>query len=144
MPRRWARRWLGVAAVAGAGACSLIVDTSGVDEGCPSGEKFCAGRCVPVNDPTYGCQPAGCEPCRTDNGVPRCGADQRCEFDACLYGFGCLDCSAKILIDEDNCGACGHPCADKETCASGSCEGAGGAGGEGGEGGALAALHSAP
>src|SRR5262245_5198779 len=114
-------RFLGVAAFASAAACSLLVDSSELDEGCPSGRKYCGGSCVPVNDPAYGCETTGCEPCGRDNGVPRCDGTE-CVWDTCLYGFGCEECTAKILIDPNNCGFCGHPCTPVEqTCSAGEC-----------------------
>jgi hypothetical protein len=123
-------RLLGVLAFGCAGACSLLVDTSGIDGGCPSGQKYCAGNCVPVSDPAYGCKTSTCDPCRTDNGIPRCDGSE-CVWDTCLYGFGCEKCTAKVLIDENNCGYCGHECRSGE-CAAGDCVPVGGAGGEAG------------
>jgi hypothetical protein len=134
MSWRGLRRWVGVGALTSAAACSLLVDTSGLDEGCPSGRKFCAGSCVPVNDAAYGCEETGCEPCRRDNGVPRCDGTE-CVWDTCLYGYGCEQCTARILIDPENCGFCRHACdPDEQTCSAGECvpPGSGGAGGEAG------------
>ncbi|HEX6767052.1 MAG TPA: hypothetical protein VF103_16260 [Polyangiaceae bacterium] len=87
-----------------------------------------------MNDAAYGCEATGCEPCRRDNGVPRCDGTE-CVWDTCLYGFGCNECTARILIEMANCGYCGHECKEgKETCSAGECVplGSGGAGGESG------------
>jgi hypothetical protein len=137
MGRELLPRLLTVAALAGAiVACSLLVDTSEISEGCGSGMKDCNQRCVSMNEPAYGCSD-GCTPCGGENVIHRC-ADGGCVFVTCVHGFGCPNCSANLFADPLNCGTCGNVC-DGGTCADGVCipeggaleAGAGGAGGEG-------------
>ena len=108
--------------------CSLAVDTSDLDAGCPQGAKYCVGHgCVPVVDPAFGCAVDTCQPCpNVQNAVAVCDAGT-CEG-KCLEGFGCADCQANLLADEDNCGGCctpGEPCAYScqpgEYCRAGVC-----------------------
>ena len=104
--------------VASAG-CSLLVDTSELDEGCPPDAKLCDG-CVSKNDPAYGCGDEGCEPCPTSHAVPIC-KDGECAADFCEYGYGCDNCTANLLTEEGNCGECEHRCSAGERCVAGMC-----------------------
>jgi hypothetical protein len=130
-----ARRWLGLFGVLAALSCSFIVETEEISSGCGIGKKFCFGDCVDADDPAYGCLENVCDPCLRDNGVPRCGEDG-CEYETCLYGWGCFDCSVHILSNRDHCGHCYNPCTDPDsTCSEGRCvpppdTGAGGEAGE--------------
>jgi len=92
-------------ALAGVLGCSLLVDTSDLDSGCPEGTKRCPGTgCVEVTDPAYGCALDTCAPCENlTNAVAVC-LDFRCEG-LCLEGFDC-GCLVNILTDEKNCGGC--------------------------------------
>jgi hypothetical protein len=126
-------RWFVLVAVLAALACSFIVDTDEIVEGCGSGKKLCAGVCVDIGDPAYGCLPNVCEPCRRDHGIPRCGAND-CEYETCLYGWGCSDCRRQILSDPEHCGGCNKSC-DGGTCRCGLCVDSidAGAGGQAGD-----------
>jgi hypothetical protein len=144
------RRVLGFSTFFGAIACSLLVDTDAIEDGCPAGMKVCpgTGECVVTNDPKFGCADPRCEPCIKDRTgkafgaryVPTCNAGA-CDIGACLYGYGCEDCDQPILTSEDHCGGCNQAC-DAGTCSMGVCvteaagfdagvtdSGAGGAGG---------------
>ncbi len=114
-----------VATTLGAGACTAVVDTSHLDEGCDTEhEKFCDGRCVPVRHPAFDCDPRGCEPCELENARPRCDGD-RCVVEACLEGFGCPSeegCLVNLLADSRNCGACENRCEGGSQCSAGACE----------------------
>jgi hypothetical protein len=101
-------------------ACTLAVDTSDLDRGCPTGEKLCEGNCVRIDSPAYGCSPDVCEPCALKNAEPECHAGV-CRVAACLQGFGCADCSRDLYVDPENCGACGNACARGSSCTGGSC-----------------------
>jgi hypothetical protein len=113
---------------AGALGCSLLVDTSDLDAGCPEGTKLCAGDgCVELDDPAYGCKRDSCIPC-TDvtNAVAECD-DFQCHG-KCLDGFGCANCLVNLLTDEGNCGdccvageECEHRCAEGQVCKAGVC-----------------------
>jgi hypothetical protein len=118
------RAWWVVNGLAGFAAlgCSLLVDTSELDEGCPRGQKLCSGRCVSEQDPAYGCNPALCTPCALEHAIPAC-SDGACVVGACLYGYGCERCSANLLTEEANCGECGKVCSTAERCLAGTCTG---------------------
>jgi hypothetical protein len=105
--------------------CSVLVDADDIDQGCGAGQKLCGqGHCVRIDDPAYGCQPSGCQPCLLDNAIPECRADE-CAVKSCLDGFGCpvdrLGCNVNLLVDRNNCGSCGAPCTGGERCAAGQC-----------------------
>lgn len=135
-------RLFGLSMLFGAVACSFIVDTDEIDSGCPSGSKYCQGRCVDVDDASYGCTAEGCDPCEDDaNGdsfgdryVPKCDRGE-CVVDRCAGDYGCAECDKHLLSDDHNCGTCRHACDTENgwTCSYGEClppdDGAGGAGG---------------
>jgi hypothetical protein len=120
-------RWFVVFGVFGVLACSLIVDTEEIDAGCPTNTKFCGGKCVGVDDATYGCTDEGCDPCLTDldgdpfgdRFVPQC-RNGACVPGDCAFGYGCDDCAARLLSDPENCGTCKYNC-DGGTCSLGTC-----------------------
>jgi len=105
-------------------SCSLVVDTSDVDQGCGPNRKLCAGQCVEQTDKAYGCTRTGCDPCRLDNAIPRC-EEGTCVVDACLFGFDCPEekkgCNINILVDKDNCGHCNRHCPSGKSCSNGEC-----------------------
>ena len=115
--------------LAGVVGCSLLVDTSDLDAGCPEGTKLCAGEgCVDLYDPAYGCRRDSCIPCtEVTNAVAEC-VDFECRG-KCLEGFGCAGCGANLLTDEENCGgccgspgeACEHRCMPGQLCNEGTC-----------------------
>jgi hypothetical protein len=114
--------------LAGVLGCSLLVDTSDLDAGCPEGTKLCPGEgCVDLTDPAYGCALDSCAPCEDlTNAVAVC-LDLRCE-PLCLEGFGCTGCLVNLLTDEENCNGCcepGEPCLFRcepgEVCKEGTC-----------------------
>jgi hypothetical protein len=112
--------------IAFAVGCSLLVDASDVDHGCPAGTKLCDVKCVAIGDPAYGCDPVRCDPCRIANAIPTC-RDQTCVVDNCLLGFGCpgsTGCEANVFIDPKNCGECHQACASAEICREGQCSAA--------------------
>ena len=102
--------------------CSLMVDTSDIDQ-CGPDRKLCGdNRCVSLMDPAYGCKRGRCSPCELPNAIPTCDTETgECKVEACLEGFDCVDCRTNVLTDELNCGACDNPCAAGELCANGVC-----------------------
>ena len=124
MARRGLAQPLLAAALASIVGCSLAVDVSDIDRGCASGQKLCgSGHCVAINDPAYGCTRDHCEPCALTNAIPDC-AGETCVVTACLFGFDCPNeagCPVNILVESDNCGACGVSCAAGESCHNGVC-----------------------
>lgn len=101
--------------------CTVLVDTSDLDAGCPEGTKLCPGEgCVALTDPAYGCKLDSCIPCtEVQNAVAEC-VDLECHG-RCLEGFGCPSCTADLLTDELNCGDCGNPCDPGLVCKAGAC-----------------------
>ena len=126
MPRRLHHEIFGVALVSL--ACSLVIDTSEIDAGCGEGMKICAGSCVRIDDPAYGCTRTECSPCEDSEGDPF--GDRRlpicegtsCVTDTCAYGFGCDDCTVPILSDPMNCGRCRNSCDPGSVCLLGVCQ----------------------
>lgn len=119
---RRALRWLFSGAFAICG-CSLLVDASDIDAGCPEGWKDCNG-CVPVRDPKYGCNDSICDICALENAEPECSDDGRCVIARCLWGFGCPTsngCMTPILGDPKNCGGCNVQCPEGWLCQLGEC-----------------------
>lgn len=112
---------VGALLVAGALGCSLLVDTSELDAGCP-GERLCDGKCVSNTDPAYGCTPGECgAPCTKTNAIPHC-VDGACEVKVCRYGFGCPPaCNEDVLTSEDHCGTCNNDCGAGRRCVDGNC-----------------------
>jgi len=105
--------------------CSLLVDTSDLDAGCPSGQKLCPDYgCVAMADAAFGCEPDVCLPCEKANAIPIC-ENGRCAIGSCVAHYGCLDCHANLLTDEENCGECGTRCDRGERCENGLCVGFG-------------------
>lgn len=122
MLRRFARALAPPLIVLSAVSCSLVVDTSELDAGCPTGERLCEGMCVSDTDPAYGCDPTACgPPCTKTNGIPHC-VDGVCELKVCRYGFGCEACDRDVLTDEFHCGACRVRCPAGHRCVHGKCE----------------------
>lgn len=116
------------AVLAGVLGCSLLVDTSDLDSGCPEGTKLCPGEgCVDIDDEAYGCTRTSCAPCENlTNAVAVC-SNLRC-VGLCLEGWDCAGCLVNIFTDEDNCGRCceddplcENKCDPDEICKEGSC-----------------------
>jgi len=128
----------GVASMFGVLACSLLVETSEIAEGCGDGMKFCEDKCVSITVPFYGCTLDGCEPCDNADHIENVCMNGTCVFVACQFGWGCTDCTTPVLTDSKNCGRCGNLCIGGRTCSNGVCvdafDAGSGAGGEGGTG----------
>ncbi|HKO51240.1 MAG TPA: hypothetical protein VJV79_26205 [Polyangiaceae bacterium] len=124
MPRRSLVRLLIAAGWLCALSCSLVVDTSDVDQGCGPSRKLCGDQCVDLNDPAYGCTRSECTPCRLTNAIPRCDGDT-CVVNACLLGFDCPEektgCLTNILVEQAHCGHCNTPCDREQSCSNGKC-----------------------
>lgn len=99
------------------------------EEGCSSGDKACAGGCVAINDPSFGCTTTGCSPCPAiSNGAAVC-AGGVCAH-TCDQGF--VDCGGQACscgggnhcLSDGTCGPCRAalaPCNVGTDCCSGSC-----------------------
>ncbi|HEX2673621.1 MAG TPA: hypothetical protein VHM25_22235 [Polyangiaceae bacterium] len=105
-------------------SCSLVVDTSDIDQGCGSNRKLCGDQCVELSDPAYGCTRDECAPCRLTNAIPRCDGET-CVVAACLFGFDCPEektgCLTNVLVDSEHCGHCDTACTDGTSCSNGKC-----------------------
>lgn len=104
-------------------ACSLVVDTAELEQGCAHGSKPCEvepgiERCVSVTDPEYGCARDSCVPCTLAHAVEVCDLSGECAVGTCQPGYQNCDLVAKngceVNLDSsyDDCGHCGTSCAD--------------------------------
>lgn len=69
---------------------------------CASPDKLCDGICVSSQDPLYGCNSSGCNPCEDDESC--CGGCQKTAF------------------NPKSCGGCDNECDEDEYCNGGDCE----------------------
>jgi hypothetical protein len=104
-------------------ACSVVVDSQGLQKGCAPGTKPCEVmpgelRCVSMADPDYGCARESCVPCTLSHAVEVCGGDGECTVATCEPEFENCDRVAKNGCEVDlessytNCGHCGASCQD--------------------------------
>lgn len=136
-PPPWTGSWLTAVAAAALAACSLAVDTSGLDsEPCPPDEeKLCGGVCVTIASPTYGCAAETCAPCALASVLSHsCTSDGACEVVSCAVGWADCNgvdedgCESFLTGDPDHCGSCERSCiaelADVSTavCVGGVCQ----------------------
>jgi hypothetical protein len=111
-------------------ACTLVVASKELTEGCSEGFKKCDAdedgdgtlepTCVGTNRPEYGCNDTtenGCRPCTLDRAASTCGPDGLCAIAACADGYGdCNDkhsdgCETNVASGSiNNCGGCGTRC----------------------------------
>jgi len=102
-------------------ACSLLVSTESLQEGCPADRKPCDGVCVSRSDPDFGCNAEGCRPCVIARATARCGEDGVCVVASCQGDFadcngdgdraGSDGCEVDTAHDADHCGSCeASPC----------------------------------
>ncbi len=100
----------------------VLVESGGACEG---GGKLCGGKCVPKDDPAFGCASEFCNPCAFTKGTAKCSAGQ-CALASCNGGFDNCDsddsngCEAELAVDPKNCGTCTRDCLDGP-CESGMC-----------------------
>jgi len=116
-------------------ACSLVVTTAALDEGCPADQKDCEGRCVSRADPDFGCNADGCRPCVIAQATARCSDGGGCVVASCQGEFADCNrdgdradsdgCEVDTAHDPDHCGACDSaPCVTEHgspDCAGGNC-----------------------
>lgn len=104
-------------------ACSLVVDSGGLQQGCAAGTKPCEvvpGEllCVSVSDPEYGCARESCVPCTLPQTVEVCGGDGECAVGTCKPEFANCDrmprngCEVDLDSSYHDCGDCGQSCDD--------------------------------
>ncbi|APR82660.1 Hypothetical protein A7982_08009 [Minicystis rosea] len=96
--------------------------------GCAADEKLCAGGCVAVDDPAYGCGGVDCDPCDLAHVVAVC-LSGACAVGACDSGFANCDgdpsngCETPLGTDAD-CAFCGNACSAANGmagCSAGKC-----------------------
>ena len=116
-------------------ACSLIVGTDSLQQGCSADRKPCAGVCVSRSDPDYGCNADGCRPCVIAQATARCSDVGVCVVASCQGDFadcngdgdrpGSDGCEVDTAHDADHCGSCdASPCSVPNgypDCAGGVC-----------------------
>ena len=104
-------------------ACSLVVDSRELRQGCAAGTKPCEVtpgelRCVSITKPEYGCARESCVPCTLPQSVEVCGGDGECAVGTCEPEFENCDrmsrngCEVDLDSSYQNCGACGASCDD--------------------------------
>jgi hypothetical protein len=82
---------------------------------CDPSKKLCAGTCVAISAPAFGCGDSTCAPCYIPNGLAACNSG-KCTVGSCDTGFRDCDgdvangCEVNANTDPANCGACGHAC----------------------------------
>jgi hypothetical protein len=90
--------------------------TGGMMPGCKPDEKTCAGMCVKIDDPSYGCGTASCGACAPQANATATCSQGVCVLGACATGFKNCDgndgngCETDVQSDPMQCGACGSPC----------------------------------
>jgi hypothetical protein len=94
---------------------------------CGEAEKACAGRCVAIDDPTYGCSDTSCAACALPDATAGCTAGE-CVIAACATGYADCDrspadgCEAS-LSSAAHCGSCDNACPYPDGChALGACD----------------------
>lgn len=116
-------------------ACSLVVSTDSLQQGCPADSKPCGGVCVSRADPDYGCDADGCRPCVIAQATARCSDAGMCVVASCQGEFadcnadgdhaGSDGCEVDTAHDPDHCGVCtAEPCQvehGQPDCAGGVC-----------------------
>ena len=131
-------------------ACTLVVGSDELTQGCPSGTKRCdldedgdgvfEASCKPNDVPDYGCgnTDTTCRPCALEHAQSGCSGDGQCIVAACEGGYSdCTDdlgCETDIRSSVEHCGKCGDTCltlpwtgvatflCGNENCGIGTCE----------------------
>jgi hypothetical protein len=82
--------------------------------GCAAGEKMCAGTCVKITDPVYGCSPNTCTACMVKRSTAVCIGGS-CAVGTCDPGYA--DCNKNAadgcetdLSSPSSCGSCNGMC----------------------------------
>jgi hypothetical protein len=91
---------------------------------CSGSEKLCAGTCVSLSDPRFGCGAKTCEPCALPNTkASRCEANGQCGVAQCAPGWDYCEATAGCTVDPqapETCGGCsargGANCSLSEVC----------------------------
>jgi hypothetical protein len=97
-------------------ACSLLVSTDALQEGCPADRKPCDAACVSRSDPDFGCNADGCRPCVIAQATARCSEEGVCVVASCQGDFADCNgdgdrpasdgCEVDTAHDADHCGSC--------------------------------------
>ncbi len=92
---------------------------------CKAGFKMCAGKCVTLDDPSYGCGTLTCTPCAIAHAVPACGGGS-CAVKTCHEGWadcngGATDGCESDLSLPSSCAACSTVCETGKYCLSSGC-----------------------
>lgn len=106
----------GTKASSGAGESGAAGDSAVTQ--CEEGEKLCAGACVAIDDPAYGCDATLCSPSRCpDTGA----ATLACESGECVIascGAGSKSCGGTCVSIDDPAFGCETDSCDASTCPS--------------------------
>lgn len=93
-----------------------LASTPAVGAACPPATKSCAGQCVPLEQPQFGCSSRACSACQVSNATPRCNQQGGCDIAVCYQAFDNCDgdvsngCETNVRTDPDHCGSCQHRC----------------------------------
>jgi hypothetical protein len=96
------------------------------DAPCEAGSKLCSGKCVSLDDPSYGCAASSCSGCVLQNAVPKC-TQGACDVGMCSIGWGNCDgkvsngCEADLVTSPGHCGNCQTTCPPPQWCVGGGC-----------------------
>jgi hypothetical protein len=119
----------GVVATGEGGVAKTPVDepeAPGIDGKCKDDRKLCAGLCVSLRDPRYGCAANTCEPCSIARGVAAC-ENGACVIGSCEAGRGSCNgdvadgCETSLTSDPEHCGACETKCGTDRVCGPTGC-----------------------
>jgi len=100
---------------ADAGERPIDPDAGGPAALCPAGHKECAGGCVPLDDPDYGCAADTCERCSVSNAATTICEAGKCAVGTCRSGFASCDGNKQNGCEADlgssaTCGSCTAAC----------------------------------
>ncbi len=93
-------------------SCSLALDTSALNQGCPEGTKACFGQCVSMRLAKYGCARPGCAPCALQHATSNCNDSYECSIASCAPPFNNCDsdpttgCETNTDESTQYCGGC--------------------------------------
>jgi len=107
--------------------CLAALDLDDLQQGCPSGEKACAEKCVPLADPVHGCGADDCAPCAISHGQATCTLDGTCAVASCDERYKLCDgecvsvLSPRFGCNRVGCDPCTLPDATSTCSAEGEC-----------------------
>lgn len=120
-------RLLTLLAGGGLAGCLAGLDVDELQQGCPAGEKACAGECVAMDDPEHGCGAGDCAPCSIAHGRATCTATGNCVVAGCAERYKVCDSECVSVLsprygcNRVGCDPCTLPDATSACSAEGEC-----------------------